>query len=227
MENKYKTISFYDVRKVVFVHGTELSPLAAEFIENEGGIKNLYLQIRSFFRPNPLADPTLYCREFDVAVYYDLSELELWYTFNCGNGLYYYFNHEWVNYQNAINFNVISAGDQQEVKEHCIKINAERYRNIPFGNELYDILGQEFTEDLLPRLYNLSQTINGPMPAPIRFLSRILSTMIVLGIIIPFMVTMGLIGQWSATITVSAVLSLLLYLALTFHKTLSSESKIT
>lgn len=226
MENKYKELSYYDVRKVVFVHGTALSPLAKEYVENDGGLKNLYLQLRSLL-PNGLTDGTLYINEFDTPIYYPYSDLDRWITFECGSALFTYFNHEWINYQQTVNFNAITPHEQRKVRDHCRKIDVERYKTVPFGNELYDLLGQQFTEDLLPRLYKLSGIINGPMPGPLKVLSWILPVMILSGIIIPFIVTMGLLSNYFTIFAVSAVLSLLFYLVLTFNKTLSNESKIT
>lgn len=225
MQNKYKELSYYDVRKAVFVHGTELSALAQEYVQNDGGLKNLYLQLRSLL-PKGLTDGTLYINEFDTPIYYDFNELDHWITFECGSGLFTYFNHEWANYQQAVNFNAITHHEQQEIRNHCMKIDAERYKAVPFGNKLYDLLGQQFTEDLLPRLYKLSGIINSPMPGPLKVLSWILPVMILSGILVPFLVTMGLLSHYFTIFAVSAVLSLLFYLVLTFNRTLSNESKI-
>lgn len=225
MQNKYKTLTYYDVRKVVFIHGTKLSPLAQDYLQNDGGLKNLYLQLRSLL-PKGLIDGTLYTKEFDTSIYYDFNELNRWITFDCGSGLFIYFNQEWANYQQVVNFNAITPHEQQEVRNHCMKIDGERYKTVPFGNKLYDLLGQQFTEDLLPRLHKLSGIINDPMPGPLKILSWILPFMILSGIIVPFLVTMGLLPHYFTIFAVSAVLSLLFYLVLTFTKTLSNESKI-
>jgi hypothetical protein len=226
MEGKYKILSWYDVRKIVFVHGTETSPLAQEFIREEGGLANLYLQLRSFFLPSGIMDNTIFSSGFDVPIYYELGQLELWHSFDCGSELWYCFKDKWLNYQHQVNFNGITHYHQQDIKDHCERIDRERYRDIPVGHELYDQLGQQFTGDLLPRLITLSRRINGPIPAPIRFLSWILTTMILVGIVVPILVAINFLSPSFAILGSSAIMAFLLYIALAFSRILATEAEI-
>jgi hypothetical protein len=226
MEGEYYALSWYDVRKVVFVHGTETSPLAQKFIHEEGGLANLYLQLRSFFIQPGIMDNTIYGSGFDVPIYYDLDQLELWHSFDCGSELWYCFKDKWQNYQHQVNFNGISHSHHQEIKANCEKIDKERYSDVPVGNELYDLLGQQFTGDLLPLLLALSRRINGPLPAPIRFLSWILTAMIVVGIIVPILVAIDFLHPSFTVLGSSAIMGFLLYIAVAFYPILRTEATI-
>ncbi|HEV7780807.1 MAG TPA: hypothetical protein VGO58_06055 [Chitinophagaceae bacterium] len=152
--------------------------------------------------------------------------MDLWLTFESGHGLYYYFKAEYVNYKDSIHFDKISHHDHEFAKEHCMRIDPERYRNVAFGNKLYDLLGQQFTADLLPRLHNLSVTITGGLPSPVRMLSRLLTLLIPLGIIIPFLVSLQLLPVWCTVLSISGTIALLIHLMLTLHQTLSGEIKM-
>lgn len=226
MEHKYKSLTYFEVRKVVFVHGTELSALAEKFLAQESGPKSLYLQIRSFFKGNVPHDISMFSGEFDSHLYYDADELELWLTFECGHGLYYYFSHKYALYKNSFHFDKISPHDQQSIKDHCMRIDPDRYGNIPFGNRLYDLLGQQFTENFLPELLRLSRIVNGLLRGPVNQLVQLLIVLIPIGIICPFLVSLQLLPIWCSILSISGTLSLLIHIMLTLHKTFTNEIKV-
>lgn len=226
MEHKYKELSQYEVRKGVFVHGTQLSPLAQEFSRNTGGVHSLYLELRSFLTGKVPHDITMFKGDFDDYNYYDHEQLELWLTFNCGNGLFYYFNHKYAIYKDSFHFHKISTHDQESVKDNCIRIDARRYKNIPFGPMLYDLLGQQFTSELLPKLILASRTVNGTLPGPVNLLSNLLTLLIPLGILIPFLVLLELLPIRWAAISVAGTVALLVYIMTSFNQILIREIKI-
>ncbi|TXJ22296.1 MAG: hypothetical protein E6Q24_21255 [Chitinophagaceae bacterium] len=226
MEHTYKDLTYYDVKKSIFVHGTDLSDLAQKFVNEEGGAKSLYLQLRTFFKGDVPHDISMFKGEFDSHLYYNTDELERWIMFDCGNGLYYYFNHKYTVYQNDFHFNNISSRDQQSVIDHCMRIDPERYRNMAFGHSLYDSLGQQFSSQLLPDLYKLSRIVNGKLPHSVSLLAILLTLLIPFGIIIPFFISLGLLPVGFAVVSLSGILSLLVFIMLTFYKMLSKEIKI-
>ena len=91
---------------------------------------------------------------------------------------------------------------------------------------MYDLLEQQFTNDLRPRLYRLAYLITGPLPLPVRFLSWILVAMLIFGIIIPFFVMVSILPQYFTALAAAAMLAFLLYIALSFRRTLSIEAEI-
>lgn len=227
IETTYKELEFYDVRKVGFVHSTKLSILAKNFIHDDtfGDTKNLYLELKSFFPMESLFDPTIHAK-FEVPQLYDLKLIELWTEFNCGNGLYYFFNYKYGFFQDDFLFQNVHSSDKLEAEQYALKIDKERYENIEFGAQLYDLLGGQFTEEILPKLYLLTRYFNSSLPISVIYLTFTLSLILGFGIIIPFLNSLYAFNSTYTIIAISMVLSVIFYFIISFYWILKKQVKV-
>lgn len=223
MEHKYKSLSHYEIRKATFVDGTPSSELATEFSKTKGGPARLYLDLKSFFTGRVPHDITMFKGEFDSFSYFDLEQLELWYTFDNGNGLFYYFDNKYALYKTEFNFHKISIHDQEKVIEHCLRIDPRRYRNVKFGRDLYVRLGNQFASELLPKLILASRIVHGSLPSPVNFLNHLLMLLIPIGILLPFLTLLDIVPLRCVAWAASGTVALLFYLMVSLHQLLGKE----
>jgi len=227
IDEVYKELEYYDIRKVVFVNHTKISELGRTFNKDEkyGDTMRLYLALKAFFPETSLFDQTLNI-EFNVEKFYHPKRIELWRTFEPSAELYYFFNYKFSFFEGDFNFQNVSKNDQKLALEYAVKIDKERYTKAEFGNVLYDLLGQQFTEDILPRLTKKSQEIHGNLPLSIQYLSIVLSLILAFGVVVPIFNSLYSFNIFFALISLSVVLSVIFYIIIAFKKILKNEMKI-
>lgn len=228
MDKVYEDLEYYDVRKVVFVNSTKTSELAHAFHDDEtyGDTIRLYLALKAFFPEKGLFDPTLYI-EFNVEKFYNPQLIELWGTFEPSAELHYFFNYKYGFFEEDFNFQNVSARDQRRAVEYAHKVDNERYKEIEFGNTLYDMLGQQFTEDILPRLSKKSQHIHEQLPLSIQYLIPILSLILAFGVVVPIFNSLYNFNMSYAIVSISIVLSVVFYFIIALRRVLQGEMRVS
>lgn len=227
MDDTYADLNYYDIRKVVFVNHMEKTELAKSYLKDEryGDTTRLYLDLKSFFPEQSLFDPTLYV-EFDVEKFYHPKVIQLWRTLECGSELYYFFNYKYGFFNEDFNFDKVHLHYQKQALEYAIKVDKERYKDIEFNHTLYDMLGRQFTEDILPRLAKHSDLIHQQLPPIVENLVIILLFILAFGIIIPFFNTIYTFNSNFQIASISIVLSVIFYIILAFRRLLKYEMKV-
>lgn len=226
VDKKYKGLTHFDVREIVFVDSNPTEQ-AIEFVndENYSGLASLYLELKSFEFDQLPFDHTLYT-EFDVPLYYSSDIVQKWIDYDCGNGLWYYFDHKYAVYKNSMNLDDIYVGDKEEIKENCIRIDKERYKDLEFGPELLAKLGTQLTEDILPKLIRIQRYMDAGLPRMIKYLFIIAGLLIVFGVSIPLINNVYSISPFLDIISISVVVATSFYLLASFYGFMKREIKI-
>lgn len=226
VDKKYKGLTHFEYREIGFID-SKPTKRAKDFMndENFSGLACLYLELKSFKFDQYLFDQTLYT-EFDVPVYYSSSMVQKWIDYNCGNGLWYYFDHKYAVYKNSINLDDIYVGYKEEIKDNCLRIDQERYKEFEFGPELLAKLGTQLTEDILPKLVIIQRYMDAGLPRIIKYLFLIAGLLIVFGVSLPLINNIYTIFPFLDIVSISVIVSTSFYLLLSFYGFMKREIKI-
>lgn len=225
VDNTYKELTHSDIQAISIVGG-ETKKIASDFVQDNkyGDTKYLYLEMKSFILDNPF-DNTLYA-EFEVPVYYNTKVLEYWIKNDCGNGLYYYFDHKYGAFKGDLDLNNVHTYYSNHIEKICLEIDKERYEKFVFGNKLLSKIGEQFTSDILPRLYRLQIQVEAGLPTIINYLFFILIILIVFGVALPFLTLLYSLKPTFDIISISVIISTTFYLLISFYYFLKKEVEV-
>ncbi|MCK4407895.1 MAG: hypothetical protein KAV44_09485 [Bacteroidales bacterium] len=226
VDNKYKKLTHFDVQEIIFVD-SKPKKKAKEFINDKkySALASLYLELKSFkFGQYPF-DQTLYT-EFDVPLYYSTEIIQKWINYNCGNGLWYYFDYKYTFFKKSLNLHDIYDGYKEEIKDNCIRIDQERYKDIDFGPELLSKLGTQLTNDILPKLIRIQRHIDSGLPEIIKYLFLVAGILIVFGVSLPLINNIYEFSPIIDIISMGVIFSTSFYLLVSFYGFMKKEIKI-
>lgn len=226
IDTKYKGLTHFEYREIGFVD-SQPTERAREFMNDKrfSGLACLYLELKSFKFDQYPFDQTLYT-EFDVPVYYNSLIIQKWIDCNCGNGLWYYFDHKYAIYKDSLNLKDIYIGYKEEIKDNCLRIDQERYKNLEFGPELLSKLGSQIHLDILPKLIRLQRYMESDLPKIIKYLFAISGLLIVFGISLPLLNNVYTLSPFLDIISISVVISISFYLIISFYGFMKREVKV-
>ena len=225
IDKNYKDLTYFDIRAVTFVD-SKITEQASKYIQDHkyGDTGNLYLELKSFIFDHPF-DNTLYT-EFEVPVYYSNEVVEKWVEYECGNGLWYFFEYKRGLYEKALRVDTVYDGDQKEIKEICLRIDKERYMDLDFGPELLSKLGNQFYQEIIPKLYRIQIYLDKGLPRIVKYLFILLGILIVFGVALPLLIKLFSLNSVFDVISTSMILSLCFYLISSFYQSMHNEIKL-
>ena len=225
VDTKYKGLTFFDYKEILFV-GSKPSELSTKYSQDThcGGISNLYLELRSFVPKGHQFDETLYS-EFEISKFYETLLLEKWVKYDCGNGLWYYFDNEYAIYKNKFNFNIYQEY-QKEILMLCLQIDKERYQGMQFDNQLLAKLGTQMHSDIIPKLFKAQLSIEKGLPVIINYLFSIFVLLVLLGVIIPLLSNLFTLCPVWDIISISGTIGICSYIILSFYGFMKQEINI-
>ncbi|WP_299135274.1 hypothetical protein [uncultured Tenacibaculum sp.] len=226
VDKKYKGLTHFDVREIVFVDSEPIEK-ATDFINDEeySGLASLYLELKSFKFDQFPFDETLHT-EFDVPVYYSSEIVQKWIDYDCGNCLWYYFEHKYAVYRDSLNLADIYVGYKEDMKDNCIRIDQERYKDLDFGPELLAKLGTQLTADILPKLVRIQRYMDSDLPKIIKYLFVIAGLLIVFGVSLPLINNIYEFSPILDVLSISVIISTSFYLLISFYGFMKREIKI-
>lgn len=225
VDTKYGGLTFFDYRENTFV-GAKTTKQSIDYINDTscGGLTHLYLEMRAFVPKNHGFDETLYS-EFEVSKFYDTQLLEKWVKYDCGNGLWYYFDNEYAVYRNSFNLNIYK-GYKDEILESCLQIDKERYQGMSFDAKLLAKLGTQMHSDIIPKLFKAQLSIEKGLPKIVNYLFSIFVLLALFGVITPLLSSIfNLCPIWDM-ISISATIGICAYIILSFYGFMKQEIKI-
>lgn len=221
----YKGLTFYDYMENGVVDGKPTKQ-ATDYLKDPkcGGISHLYIELRTFVPTNHGFDETLYS-DFEVSKFYKTELLEKWMKYDCGNGLWYYFDNEYAVYKDKFKFN-INAKYKEEILKYCMQIDKDRYHGMSFDNQLLAKLGTQMHSDIIPKLFKAQSSVEKGLPAIVKYLFAIFIALTLFGIMIPLFSTIfTLCPIWNA-ISISGTIGICFYIILSFYGFMKQEIKI-
>lgn len=223
----YAGLSYFDVRAFIFV-GLDTTEQADNFNKERakfGDTAYLYLEMKSFIDEGHTFDRTLYT-EFDVPVGYSTEQLERWIDFDCGGGLWNYFDYRYSTYQKDLRLDKVIGQTQERILKACIQIDKERYKDLPFDNKLLALLGTQFHDDILPKLHRLQVICGRGLPEIVNYLFSFLFVYIVFGVCIPISTKLYSLSIFFDLASISSIISVTLFFISTFYMILKKEVEL-
>lgn len=226
VDTEYKGFTYFELRQTVFV-GSITTERARAFIEDKrcGGPAKLYLELKSFMFGHIPFDQTLYT-EFNVPKRYHPNLVEKWIDYDCGNGLWTYFEHKYAVYKDSFNFHDVYSGDVEAIEEACLRIDKERYTDIKFGADLLAKMGVQLTGDILPELFRIQRIVHSDLPRIIKYLFVIAGLLIVFGIALPILNNIYSLSPYLDIISIGIIISISFYLVLSFYGFMKKEVQV-
>ena len=225
VDTKYKGLTFFDYKEISFV-GSKPSELLTKYSQDThcGGISNLYLELRAFVPKEHKFDETLYS-EFEVSKFYETQLLEKWVKYDCGNGLWYYFDNEYAIYKNKYKFDIYQKY-KEEILMNCLQIDKERYQGMQFDNELLAKLGTQMHSDIIPKLFKAQLSIERGLPLIVNYLFVMFVLLVLLGVIIPLFSNLFMLCPIWDIISISGTIGICSYIILSFYGFMKQEIDI-
>lgn len=224
MDSQFKNLSYFDIRKGVFVNGKALTELENKFFEDVSiiGAKTFYLEMKSFFPNDSLFDPTLY-HEYEIQQYYNPELLELWQTFDPANGFWYNLENKY--YKENFDFNSINRRDQETTLGYAKRFDEKKYSNAEFDRKLFVNMANQFKYEVLPKLYELSIYFD-KTPKVITYLTNVQTFILAFGVIIPMLLIILRYNFIFSILSLSSTVTFLIYFVFTFYRQIKKELQI-
>lgn len=227
IDNEYEGLNYFDYRKNTYVNAntTEQSIRYCED-ERNNGISNLYLELRTFCpRESDFNDDKYKKKEHGV---YNIDLIEEWVKYDCGNGLWYYFENEYSNYKNnGLNINGNIQRFEKEIFENYLKINDSPDNSSVLDENLFAKLGTKIY-NIIRELYEIQYVADKGLEQKNRDINIMFSLSIIFGIILPiFDLIFDSLFPFLSIISISVMIGIYSVLALTFIDTICRESKLS
>jgi len=132
------------------------SKLALENIEENnryGDTEALYLESKSIL----LADPD--SSKVDTFINprnYSTRILKKWVKHKVGSGLWHFFGYKYASFKEELDVSRIFERLQDKIISYAIQLDLNRYQDLGFSEELLSKLGEQMSEDIIPRLLTLT-----------------------------------------------------------------------
>ncbi len=226
LQTNYADISIYDVNKITFVSSTPMLAKARAFINDGqvGGMGNFYMKLKAFFPWGHFIDEVVYS-DSDTDIYYPHEVIELWHNFHLANTLYYYLDHEYINYQDQIFFNAISNPDRTSSIAAAKKVKKD-LAHTGFGPEMFSEISSYVESKVLPRLYELGFHMKPGLGKLMKTIINHTVLILFFGLIFPFMLIHISMHSYLAIASVCIVLYIFLALVFTMYDLLFHEGDI-
>ncbi len=219
IDEEFGDLNFFQMKE--FYKGR--SKLALEFIEENnryGETENLYLESKSLLLTNP-NDAKV--SNFSNPKNYDKTILAKWVAHKCGSGLWYYFGYKYPSFKDELDANRIYERHQEKILSYAIQLDTQRYQDMGFSEELLSKLGEQMSEDIIPRLYELTTQAHKKLPNIVNIAFVLMLILTIFGIFQPIATLLFQLPAIFSFISIAVVMSMLLFMVLAIYPFVMKE----
>ncbi len=213
IDDEFGDLNFFAMKE--FYKGR--SKLALEYIEENnryGDSENLYLEAKSLLLNDPANSKV---DTFTNPRSYSPRILKKWIEHKCGSGIWYYFGYKYASYKDELDVNRIFERHQEKILSYAVQLDTHRYQDMGFSEELLSKLGEQMSEDIIPRLFTLTMQSHQRVPRVINFAISILIILTVFGVFLPILTLLFQIPLIFGYLSIGIVLSILLFITLSIY----------
>ncbi len=199
------------------------SKLAVEYIQENnkyGDSESLYLESKAVL----LTDPSN--SKIDTFINpkkYSTRILKKWAEHKVGSGLWHFFGYKYASFKDELDVNRIFERHQDKILSYAIQLDLHRYRDMGFSEDLLSKIGEQMSEDVIPRLLTLTLQSRQKVPRVINATYILLILLVIFGIFQPIVLFLFVLAPIFTYISIGVVLSLLLFLTLSIYPFVISE----
>lgn len=193
------------------------SKLALEYIEENnryGDSENLYLEAKSLLLNDPSNSKV---DSFSNPRTYSPRILKKWIEHKCGSGIWYYFGYKYASYKEELDVNRIFERHQEKVLSYAVQLDTHRYQDMGFSEDLLSKLGEQMSEEIIPRLFSITMQSQQRIPMIINFAFTLLALLTVMGIFLPISILLFQLSLFFSFISIAFVCSILLFMTLSIY----------
>lgn len=222
MDSTYKHLTFFDIQKMTNEVGI-IMPKVNKFFDDRrhGDIKQLYLEIKSI-KLNLIFDSTLYS-DYDEMKYFKTKLVRKWVQYECGNGLWYFFDHRYSVFKNRFNFQIFRDVSHEAAQKFAMKIDPDRFKEFKLRPEHLAKLGSYMHGHVFPALLGCQEKQSEHFPRILKYLYVVLCIILLSGVIFPIFGLMYSVGIKMILISVILSTSSAFYIVLTFFNKLKTS----
>ncbi|WGK64161.1 hypothetical protein [Croceiramulus getboli] len=199
------------------------SKLAVEYMEENnryGETEQLYLESKALLLDNP--------RKSDVTNYssprrFSLDILQKWMEHKCGSGLWYYFGYKYSNFKEELDVNRVYERHQEKILDYAVRMDAQRYQDMGFSEELLSRMGEQVSEIIIPKLYNLQKQTIQKLPPAVNFIYILFIVVVIFGLFLPIVSSLFFPAPVYSTIAIAVVVSVVAFIALSLYGFVTAE----
>lgn len=186
LENKYKLLSYQHLYDDYLKKKPE--KLIDEYLKDtELKGANFYLGLRNLIRVNGRKYNLELYGDYDEDIIYTLETIEIWHGISCANVFFYYLDHKYHSYKSSILIDNLTVEEKRQIENLSRKINKEKYQDKKFDKNLLVEIGNDFENDLFPKLYNYLYELNESFSKSVNYTFEMLIYIVVFGVFIPLL----------------------------------------
>ena len=193
------------------------SKLALEYIEENnryGDSENLYLEAKSLLLDDPSKSKV---DTFSNPRLYSPRILKKWVEHKCGSGIWYYFGYKYASYKDELDVNRIYERHQEKILSYAVQLDTHRYQDMGFSEDLLSKLGEQMSEEIIPRLFSITIQSQQRIPKIINFAFILLALLTTLGIFLPIGTLLFQLPLFFSFVSIGFVCSILLFMTLSIY----------
>ena len=219
IDEEFGDLNFFDVKE--FYKGR--SKLALEFIEENnryGETENLYLESKSLLLNDPSQSKV---DNFSNPRVYDKRILQKWVEHKCGSGLWYFFGYKYASFKDELDVSRVYERHEEKILSYAVQLDVNRYQDMGFSEELLSKIGEQMSEDIIPRLYSLTLQSHQRIPNIINAAYVLLLLLTLSGIFLPISTILFQLPLVVSFISLGFVVSILIFLVLGIYPYVKQE----
>jgi len=220
IDEEFENLTFFEVKE--FYKGK--SKLAIEFLQethNYGETENLYLELKSLLMSNTRDKKVI--DDINYPTIYNKDIVEKWLEHKCGSGLWYYFGFKYGVFKESLNLDAVFERHQDKIMTLANTIDSAAFEDSSFNEVFLSKLGEYMSKEVMPKLYQLQETMGSKLPRVIRSLYIIFLILVLFGVLLPVFYLLFNLPIISLIISYALVVSVIFYISTTLYQFLNSE----
>lgn len=193
------------------------SKIAVEYIEENnryGDTESLYLEAKSILLTDPAQGKV---GTFVNPVRYNVRLLKKWVEHKVGIGLWHYFGYKYPSYKDDLDVNRIFERHQDKMLSYAVQLDVNRYQDMGFSENLLSKLGEQMSEEVIPRLLELTLQTRQHVPKIINIAYILMVLLIIFGVFQPLVIFLFALPPLLVYISIAMVASILLFIMLVLY----------
>jgi len=154
---------------------------------------------------------------------YDKRILQKWVEHKCGSGLWYFFGYKYASFKDELEVSRVYERHEEKILSYAVQLDANRYQDMGFSEELLSKIGEQMSEDIIPRLYSLTLQAHQRLPNIVNGAYVLLLLLMLCGVFLPISAILFQLSVIFSFISLAVVLSILLFLVLGIYPYVQQE----
>lgn len=219
IDEEFANLNYFLVKE--FYKGR--SKLALEYIEEKdryGETEVLYLETKSLLLNDPSKSRV---EDYMNPKEYDVRMLKKWSEHKVGMGWNHYFGFKYNQFKDELEVQRIYERHQDKILKYAVELDTIRYQDMGFSEELLSKLGMHLSEEVIPQLLTLTLQSVRRVPKIINIAFILLVLLTIFGVLQPIIVLLFSLEPLFSYISISVVLSILIFVVLSIYPFVTKE----